>query len=802
MGCILSGLTLDRRFAVLVAALGLACGTPPGKLVPHPWPRIPDSWTDVPRPKELTTDGPTLTAIAGEFRYSAYNVLPGVVSLRVSRGPHDPRPSAALAPGVAATLRGTRSTIEATLLEAVAHMQFATADPARDPALHRTWRWIRVMEPDEVIVGMGERPGSMQQRDRRVVFWNSDNFAYGPDALRLYQSIPFWISIKRGRARGYFVDNSHRMGVDVGFRHEHLLEVVASGGDFQVYLIDGPTPREVVERFAELTGRPPLPPKWSLGYQQCRWSYGTRDRVLEVARGFRESKIPCDVIYLDIDHMDGFRSLTVDPARFPDFPGMIAELRALGFQVVTIVDPGVKVDPEWPLYAEGMSRGYFVKDARGRAYVGKVWAGDSVFPDFTREDVRAWWGSQHAPFVKAGVAGFWNDMNEPSVFDGPDKTMPEDLVHGGFGGGTHARFHNLYGMFMAQATREGVQALRPESRPFVLTRASFAGGQRYAATWTGDNRALWTDLRHSIPMTLNLGLCGVPFAGPDIGGFDTGMEGGGSPYDECTPELYARWLEFGALLPLARSHTIRDSMDREPFAFGEAFTNVNRASIERRYRLMPTLYTLAEEAHRRGVPLVRPLFWNDASDAESLRVEDQFFLGDHLLVAPVVEPGATGREVYFPPGVWYPFDPNEVVHASPVVGPRRARVEAPLGKLPLFARAGGIVASEPVRQHTSQFPSDTLYLDAFVGIGNFTLFEDAGEGHGHLDREFARTYFEVTMRRRNCVLSAAPRQGEWNPRRRVVARLHTPDGIVETSYEDDGAGREILTAEVKPAEAP
>ena len=776
---------------IALAALA-ACGTRVGQLVEDPWPRLPDKWDTVPRPERFDRDGAALVSFTGGFRVEAQALLPGVISVRVARGNFDPMPSAALAPGVRPTLATSPSAVEAAALEATARLHFPTL-PADHP---RAWRWFLPLESNETIVGLGERPGSMLQRGRRAVMWNSDNFSYGPDAERLYQSIPFWITIRRGRARGIFIDDTHRVGFDVGRKREAVFEAAAEDGDFQVYWLEGPTVREVVERFAALTGRPPLPPLWALGYQQCRWSYATQDWVERVARGFRESRTPCDVLYTDIDYTEGFRSFTVSRERFPNFPGMIAGLGKLGFRIVSIVDPGLKVDPAWSVYADGAARGYYVKNPKGADWVGTVWPGASVFPDFTRPEVREWWGSLYAPLVEAGVAGFWNDMNEPSVFDGPDKTMAEEARHEGMGGGPHAKFHNIYGMLMARATREGIQRLRPESRPFVLTRANYAGGQRYAATWTGDNSARWPELKRSIAMTLNLGLCAQPFAGPDIGGFNTNMEGGGSPFADVTPELHARWLEFGALLPIARSHTIKDSMDREPYAYGEPWTSINRASIERRYRLLPYLYTLAAEAHETGAPIARPLLWIAADDDAAIACEDEFMLGDTLLVAPVVEPDAATRSVYLPAGTWYPFDPNDVRHVEPIEGPRRITVDAPVGRLPMFARAGAILPNEAPRQNTNEKGDGLLVVDAFAGSGELVLYEDAGEGLGFERGELARTPFGVATAGGKTRVSIEAREGSWRPpARKIRVRLHTPKGIREVTVDDDGAAHDLLESQ-------
>lgn len=765
-------LYLLASILVIIGALP-ACSAPGGMLVTDAWPRMPQQWTPVPKPAAFQRDRGALVAFEQGVRFEASSPSAGIMRVRIAKGEFDKTPSFAVVKNNNLAL-APEAELEAAAREVIRNLNFSEG---------KQWRWFRALESDEFVVGLGERPDSYHQRGRRAVMWNTDNFSYEPDAERLYQSIPFWISLKRGRARGFFIDNTFRMGFDAGARHAGVFEAAAEAGDFNLYIIEGPSPREVVERYTELTGRAPLPPLWALGYQQCRWSYDSQEWLMRVARGFRENKIPCDVVYTDIDYMDEFKCFTVDSTRFPDFAGMVRDLGRDGFRVVSIIDPGIKRDSGWNIYDEGLARGFFVKTPEGDPYVGRVWPGKCVFPDFTNNDACEWWGDLYKPLVDAGVAGFWNDMNEPAIFNGPDKTMPGEMLHLA---GTHERIHNVYGMLMAAATRAGISKLRPDRRPFVLTRANYAGGQRFAATWTGDNRALWPELRRSISMTLNLGLGGQPFAGPDIGGFNTNMEHGGIPFADCTPELHARWLEFGALMPIARSHTIKGSMDREPYSYGEPWTTINRASIERRYRLLPYLYSLAEESSRTGAPMVRPLFWIAPDDRDAIITEDEFLLGDQLLIAPVVEQGRNSRTVYLPAGNWHPFDVNDPRPSAPIAGPVRLEVDAPPGKLPMFAREGAIIPVGPVRQFTDETATPAeLIIYIFPGNGIFELYEDAGDGvENNKTTAHSRTRMKTSRVQGVTTLTSARVEGTFggNPARRLV--FVTSDRLVERAFTD------------------
>ena len=493
----------------------------------------------------------------------------------------------------------------------------------------------------------------------------------------------------------------------------------AAGPPFPVYVCAGDSPQAVIRELARLTGTMPLPPRWALGYHQCRYSYTPDDRVREIAREFRKRDIPCDVIWLDIDYMDGYRCFTVNTRDFPDMKGLLADLHADGFRSVAIIDPGIKQEPGYHVYDSGERIDAWVKNAAGRPYVGAVWPGACVFPDFTRQDVRVWWGNLYGPFLDLGLDGIWNDMNEPAIFNVPGKTMPLTNRHRAdpeLGGpGTHARYHNVYGMLMARATFEGCRAARPDRRPFVLTRANYLGGQRWAATWTGDNVATWRHLDMSVSMVLNLGLSGQPLAGPDIGGF----AGAGSG------RLFARWMGIGALFPFARGHTGKGNIDKEPWAFGPEVEATCRRALQRRYRLLPYLYTLAREASVSGLPLVRPLFFADPADARLRDQDDAFLLGNDLLVACRTSPDGVLPDV-LPRGSWRR------------IGIVPGDLDDP--DLPaLYLREGAALPLGPIMEYSDERPLDEVELVANPdpsGQAVGYLYEDDGDGYDYRDGGF------------------------------------------------------------------
>ena len=585
-------------------------------------------------------------------------------------------------------------------------------------------------EPDEFYFGFGEKAKSLSQDSKFHVMWNTDTYAYPPGTDPIYQSIPFFITLKEGRAYGLFFDNTYRSFFDMGHTSEDYYSFAAMGGELNYYVFTGGrerSPRNILRDYTLLTGRCPLPPLWALGYQQSRWSYCPEARVRELAHQFREKRIPADVIYLDIDYMDEFRVFTWNQAHFPEPKRLIEELKADGFHLVVIIDPGVKVDESYFVYCNGRDEGHFCRTAEGDEFQARVWPGTCAFPDFTNPTVRTWFGNLYEQHLDEGVSGFWNDMNEPSVFppadtqqdvfDLPEKTFPLSIRHNGEGHESdHARYHNVYGMQMARTTYEAIRRLRSDQRPFVLTRAGFAGVQRYAAIWTGDNVSTWQHLALSIPMLCNLSVSGVPFVGSDIGGFA----------GESSNELFTRWLQAAALTPFCRAHAEIGTCDREPWSHGEQFEAINRASIELRYQLLPYLYSLFYEHEQNGTPVMRPLWFDYPLDQRTYDIEDQFLVGSDLLVAPVLSEGAVNRSIYFPSGnEWRDWWTGMLYE-----GGSELEVDAPIDRLPLFIRLGAAVMTQPVVQHTGEMRLAPLGITAASSClpNTCTFYEDDGDG--------------------------------------------------------------------------
>jgi alpha-glucosidase len=544
---------------------------------------------------------------------------------------------------------------------------------------------------------------------------------YDERSPSLYQAHPWVLAVRSdGSAFGVLADTTHRLRIDLRAGIE-----LRSEAPFPVLVIDAESPQTVLRRLGELCGTMPLPPRWTLGYHQCRFSYYPDARVREIADSFRARRIPCDGIWIDIHYMDGYKVFTFDPEGFPDPSATNDYLHRRGFRSIWILDPAVKAEEGYSVYEEGVSGGHFLLDAEGVEHREWTWPGEAAFPDFTRPETRRWWCELTAEFLRHGMDGIWVDLNEPSPILPHGAELPDSLQH--LGGddivpGTHAQYHNVYGMLMSKATYDGMIQSRPDRRPFVLTRSNYLGGQRYAATWTGDNVARWEHLEWSVPMVLNLGLSGQPNSGPDIGGF------AGTP----TPELFAHWIAIGAFLPFCRTHNALHG-DQEPWSFGAEVEEVARTALLRRYRLLPYLYTLFDESARTGLPVARPLFFADPSDLR-LRTEDRaFLLGDDVRVDP---PGSKRSDTPLPSpkGIWRPFSllGEDPADASP--HPR------------LSLRAGAMIPLGPAAETVDDvFRGEITLLASFDDDGRAigSLYEDAGDGFGYRQGDYRRTTYEA-----------------------------------------------------------
>ena len=572
------------------------------------------------------------------------------------------------------------------------------------------WTHGSVLQPEECLYGMGEQAGRLNLRQAgnplHHRFWNTDpGGSYRPGVDPLYMPFPVFHGLHHGGSYMVFYENYHAGEWTLtppapGSGELGTLTLHFEGGMLREYFFVGP-PEQALTRFTELTGRAPLPPRWSLGYHQCRWGYRSETEIRSIVAGFREHNLALDAIHLDIDYMDGFRVFTVDQRQFPNLEKLAKDLDHVGVKLVTILDPGVKADPSYLVYRQGMEQDLFCKLPTGEVLHGLVWPGWSAFPDFTNPRTRHWWGMLYLPFLQAGVSGFWHDMNEPTSFTvSDDKTLPLATQHDLDGqAGDHVEAHNLYALLMNRAAFEALQRHTPERRPWLFSRAGWVGQQRYAWNWTADTESSWDGLRLAIPTVLGLGLSGIPFSGPDIGGFN------GNP----SAELYLRWFQLAALLPYFRTHSAIGTSPREPWVYGEPYTSIIRHFMRLRKQLMPYLYTLTWEASQTGLPLVRPLFWKNWEQSSLWEVDDAYLLGDTLLVAPVLEKGVSQRKIIFPPGVWYSFWDDSLF-----IGPGEIQVATELETIPIFVRGGSFLPTQEDRRLVLHLYAPTEIADQTV----------------------------------------------------------------------------------------
>lgn len=635
-----------------------------------------------------------------------------------------------------------------------------------------TYRASIPIEDGTSLYGTGEIAGPLERSGFVTETWGEQPFRedppeglspqeYDADTPRLFQSHPWVLAVRPdGSAFGALADTTHRTEIDL----RNGIKFTANA-PFPVILIDGESPQEVLTKLGALTGTIELPPLWALGYQQARWSYVPDSRVVEIADEFRARSIPCDVIWVDIDYMDGFRIFTFDETSFPDPAGLNEYLHDNGFRSVWILDPGIKMERGFFVYDEGRDGDHFLRRPDGEVFVGGSWPGDSVWPDFTRPDTRSWWQSYIPDFLDNGIDGIWLDFNEPSIVFPLGEPFPEDLLHVGGGNlppDTHARYHNAYGMLMSGATHEAMKAARPDRRPFLLSRSNYIGGQRFAAMWTGDNSASWDHLYWSVTMTLNMGLSGQPFAGPDIGGF----------FKSPTPDLYAHWIGVGAFFPFSRTHTIQLSPPQEPWSFGPEVEAISRTAIERRYRMLPYIYTLFRESSLNGLPIWRPAFFADPSDP-ALREEDHaFLLGADILVVPILDE-TDSHQFNLPSGIWREFT---------LVGEDPASMRA----LPILRiRGGAIVPVGRVVQSTSEALLEPLTLLVSLdddGLAQGVLYEDAGDGYGYEQGDYLLTTYAAEQAGNEVRVTVAAEEGERpRPERTVQVTVITDAGVFEGS---------------------
>jgi alpha-glucosidase len=639
---------------------------------------------------------------------------------------------------------------------------------------------------DDHFFGLGDKPGPLDRSREAFTLWNTDQFGWQESTDPIYKSIPFFLDMRKGRTLGVFFNNTFRSFFDFGREKADEYSFGSVDGPADYFLLYGPTPKQVLSDYAWLTGPTPLPPLWSLGFQQSRYTYSPESELVEVERRLRADKIPTDALWLDIDFQKNNMPFTVDSERFPNFPQMVKDLAADQFHLVVITDlhiarqPGIGYDP----YDSGVAGDHFLKLPDGSTYVGTVWPGPAVFPEFTQQRSLAWWGSLYKPFMAEGVAGFWNDMNEPAVFNTPTKTMPDNVQHRIDMPGLlkrttdHREIHNVYGMLNSEGTYDGMLAARPNERPFVMTRASFAGGQRYAVTWTGDNSSTWNHLRMTMPQLMNLGLSGFSMAGADVGGF------AGSP----SADLLTKWLEVSAFQPIDRDHSAKGTRLHEVWVDGPAQEAIRRHFIEERYRLLPYLYTTTEHTAHDGVPMMRPLFVEfpeATTDGQPFDLEaggSEFLVGPDLLVAPNPSPEEIAPyEVHLPPGTWYDYWTGERFERAAKTATRdleqrdrmhaaqRLMITPALDALPVYVHGGSIVPIEPLTQSTEETPKGPLTLRVYPATDRATpctgeIYADDGHTFNFRQEDYTRVNFSCVLQQDGSMtFTVAPQQGRFHP---------------------------------------
>lgn len=595
----------------------------------------------------------------------------------------------------------------------------------------------RKLYPDEKFLGLGEKAGDLNRRGCNYVNWNTDAALHTITSDPLYKTFPFFIGLHSGLTYGLFFDNTHKSYFDFGATtDEQMSWFGADGGDMNYYFFGAQGLRNILEDYTWLTGRMEMPPLWSLGYQQCRWSYMSAQEVLYVARKFRKRNIPADVMYCDIDYMDGYKIFTWNKETFPDPKGMIDELKSMDFRLVTIVDPGIKIDEDYKQYKEGVDRGYFATYPNGELYIGSVWPGRCHFPDFFNEEVREWWGASFDALASPGVEGFWNDMNEPAAWG---QNIPW-LVK--FGDRFMPEVRNAYGMQMSRATYNGTKHILNGKRPFILTRAAYAGTQRYSAIWTGDNAATDEHMLFGQRLVNSLGLTGMSMIGVDIGGFM------GDP----TPELMVRWNSLGPYVPMFRNHAALGMSMREPWQWGNEYEQIIKKDIEQRYKLLPYIYSGFYQSTQTGLPLARTLAIDYTVDENiyDTRFQNQFLFGDSILVAPVVSTAQTA-EVYLPAGNWFRLNSDEKFSGNQIVN-----VASPLTDLPVFVRAGGIMPMQNIVQSTNVIGDGILQIHICNGdqANSFVYYEDDGVSYDYQQGAYYKRTITFNPQKKEVTFSA------------------------------------------------
>ncbi|MDK0657009.1 glycoside hydrolase family 31 protein [Clostridium perfringens] len=578
--------------------------------------------------------------------------------------------------------------------------------------------------------GLGEKGGDLNKKGCYTENFNTDDPETDDDSITYYKTIPFYVALKEEATYGIFFDNSFRSYFDMGKEMGDRIFFGAIGGQIQYYFIPGENIKEVVKNYTALTGRMEMPPLWSLGYQQCRFSYFSQEEVRELVKTFEEKDIPLDVVYLDIDYMDGFRVMTFKTPNFDDAAGLISDLKEKGIRTITIIDPGVKVDEEYDVFKRGKEGNHFTKKLDGEMFIGAVWPGDSAFPDFSNKDCREWWKSELKKFISEhGMDGIWNDMNEPCVFNNDHKTMLETCLHNSDNGVIeHKEFHNRYGFEMSRCSKEAQEELHPNERGFSMTRATYAGGQRYSSVWTGDNMSLWSQMRMSISMNANLGISGFSFVGNDVSGFGL----------DSSEELFIRWMEMGPFIPIFRNHSNMYTRRQEPWAFGPRAEKIAKKSIELRYELLPYIYDLYYISHKEGLPIFRHMIMEYEKDMNLLNMREQFMLGENMLVAPVLYEGERSKTVYLPKGSWFNYFTMEKLQ-----GGKWYKLPCELDEILVFVKEGSIIPTYNKKFRNVKERPKNILLKVFGENAKGFHYNDDGHSMEYLEGKY--TYMDIKV---------------------------------------------------------
>lgn len=578
--------------------------------------------------------------------------------------------------------------------------------------------------------GLGEKGGDLNKKGCYTENFNTDDPETDDDSITYYKTIPFYVALKEEATYGIFFDNSFRSYFDMGKERGDRIFFGAIGGQIQYYFIPGENIKEVVKNYTALTGRMEMPPLWSLGYQQCRFSYFSQEEVRELVKTFEEKDIPLDVVYLDIDYMDGFRVMTFKTPNFDDVAGLISDLKEKGIRTITIIDPGVKVDEEYKVFKRGKEGNHFTKKLDGEIFIGAVWPGDSVFPDFSNKDCREWWKSELKKFISEhGMDGIWNDMNEPCVFNNDHKTMLETCLHNSDNGVIeHKEFHNRYGFEMSRCSKEAQEELHPNERGFSMTRATYAGGQRYSSVWTGDNMSLWSQMRMSISMNANLGISGFSFVGNDVSGFGL----------DSSEELFIRWMEMGPFIPIFRNHSNMYTRRQEPWAFGPRAEKIAKKYIELRYELLPYIYDLYYISHKEGLPIFRPMIMEYEKDMNLLNMREQFMLGENMIVAPVLYEGERSKTVYLPKGSWFNYFTREKLQ-----GGKWYKLPCELDEILVFVKEGAIIPTYNKKFRNVKERPKNILLKVFGENAKGFHYNDDGHTMEYLEGKY--TYMDIKV---------------------------------------------------------